>query len=141
MSLKRFGSIVARVMETLPREFEPYLDNVVVDVEEEPSLELLRDLGYSDEEIADGQSLFGLFSPMPLPSPYAGDVIDVRDLPHRLFIFKRPHEESFSGKQLLIEIRKTVIHELAHHFGWTDRDLERFDNTPDPFGDDFERYL
>ena len=39
-------------------------------------------------------------------------------------------------RQLMIEIRKTVIHELAHHFGYTDRDLERFDDNPDPFGDD-----
>ena len=141
ISLEKFGQIVGKVMETLPKEFEPHLDNVVVDVEEEPSLEMLRDLGYSDEEIAEGDSLFGLFAPMTLPSPYAGDVVDIQDLPHRLFIFKRPHEEAFSGKQLLIEIRKTVIHELAYHFGWSDRDLERFDNTPDPFGDDFGRYL
>jgi len=33
------------------------------------------------------------------------------------------------------KIRKTVIHELAHHFGYTDRDLEPFDDNPDPFGD------
>src|SRR5262245_10438846 len=141
MSLKRFGQIVVKVMDTLPPEFEPHLDNVVVDVQEEPDPELLRDLGYSDEDIAAGDSLFGLFSPMPLPSAWSGDVIDVRDLPHRLIIFKRPLEEAFSGRQLLIEIRKTVIHELAHHFGWTDRDLERFDDTPDPFGDGFEDML
>jgi hypothetical protein len=43
---------------------------------------------------------------------------------HRLVIFKNPLEEEFpERKQLRIEIRNTVIHELAHHFGWTDRDL------------------
>ena len=36
-------------------------------------------------------------------------------------------------ERLRTEIRKTVIHELAHHFGLTDRDLERFDANPDPF--------
>jgi predicted Zn-dependent protease with MMP-like domain len=138
MSLKKFGEIVSRVMETLPAEFEPYLDNVVVEVEHEPSRELLHDLGYTDEEIDAGESLFGLFVPMPLPSAWGGDALHVHDLPHKLMIFKRPLEEAFTGKQLLIEIRKTVIHELAHHFGWTDRDLERFDDTPDPFGDDFD---
>ena len=46
---------------------------------------------------------------------------------HRLVIFKRPLEEEFPDRrQLLAEIRKTVIHELAHHFGYTDRDLERW---------------
>src|SRR5262245_60352941 len=141
MSLKKFGRIVALVMETLPKEFEPYLDNVVVDVEDEPSVEMLQDLGYTEEEIAQGETLLGLFSPMPLPSAWGGDVIDMRDLPPRLFIFKRPHEDSYAGKRLLIEIRKTVIHELAHHFGLTDRDLERFDDKPDPFGDDWEKLL
>ncbi len=57
-------------------------------------------------------------------------------MPHRLVIYKRPLEDAFPNrKQLLIEIRKTVVHELAHHFGWTDRDLERFDANPNPFGD------
>ena len=42
-------------------------------------------------------------------------------------VYKRPLEEDFPDpKQFLIEVRKTVIHELAHHFGWTDRDLERW---------------
>ena len=46
---------------------------------------------------------------------------------HRLVIFKRPLEEEFPDpRELRDEIRKTVIHELAHHFGYTDRDLERW---------------
>ena len=30
-----------------------------------------------------------------------------------------------------------MIHELAHHFGWTDAELEKFDDNPDPFAGDF----
>ena len=56
--------------------------------------------------------------------------------PNRIIIFKYPLEEDFPDpRDLRIEIRKTVIHEIAHHFGWSDRDLERFDDNPDPFGD------
>jgi predicted Zn-dependent protease with MMP-like domain len=136
MSLRQFGRVVARVMETLPEVFLPYLDNVVVDVEEEPDERTLRKAGLTDEEIADGETLFGLFDPLELPSLYAGDAVDVNDILHRLVIFKGPLEEEFPDcRQLLIEIRKTVIHELAHHFGWTDRDLEKFDDNPDPFGE------
>ncbi len=108
MSLRLFGQIVARVMETLPKEFQPYLDNIVVDVEEEPSIDLLRHQGFTEEEIANGESLYGLFAPIALPTNWSGDVLDVRD---------------------------SVIHELAHHFGYTERDLERFDGDPDPFRD------
>ena len=127
MSLRRFGQIVARVMKSLPEEFRPYLDNVVVDVEEAPDVETLRGQGFTEEQIARGESLYGLFAPMDLPTPWGGDVIEVRDLPHRIIIYKRPLEEDFrSRRQLMTEIRKTVIHELAHHFGYTDRDLERW---------------
>jgi len=135
LSMQEFGQIVRQVMDTLPKEFEPYLHNVVVDVAAEPGKELLSKAGFSEEEILAGDTLFGLFEPMELPSMFAGDNVDVHDLPHRLWIFRNPHEEEFRDpRRLRIEIRKTVIHELAHHFGWSDRDLEKFDENPDPFG-------
>jgi predicted Zn-dependent protease with MMP-like domain len=141
MSLSKFGRIVARVMETVPEELRPHLDNVVVDVEEEPDLKTLRRAGLTDEEIEEGESLFGWFDPLELPTDWSGDAVDTQAMLHRLVIYKRPLEEEFRGRELLIEIRKTVIHELAHHFGYTDRDLERFDDTPDPFGDGWEEAL
>jgi predicted Zn-dependent protease with MMP-like domain len=135
MSLEKFGRLVARVMETLPGELKPYLDNVVVDVEEEPDEKTLRRAGFTDEEIEAGETLLGLFDPLQLPAAYSGDAVDTDAMLHRLVIFQRPLEEEFPDpRQLRVEIRKTVVHELAHHFGYTDRDLERFDDNPDPFG-------
>jgi predicted Zn-dependent protease with MMP-like domain len=136
MSLKKFGQIVARAMETLPEAFKEHLDNVVVDVEEEPDLKTLRRAGFTEEEIADGETLLGWFDPMELPTGWSGDAVDTGDMLHRLVIYKRPLEEEYPERNLLlIEIRKTVVHELAHHFGWSDADLEKFDDNPDPFGD------
>jgi predicted Zn-dependent protease with MMP-like domain len=132
--MSEFKEIVRRTMETLPAEFQPYLHNVVVDVAEEPDIPLLQRAGFTDEEIAEGDTLFGLFEPLELTSSFGGDSISINDLPHRLWIFKNPHEEEFpEPERLRTEIRKTVIHELAHHFDWTDRDLERFDDNPNPF--------
>jgi predicted Zn-dependent protease with MMP-like domain len=137
MKRQEFKRLVAQVMETLPKEFEPFLTNVVVEVTDEPDDELLRRAGFTDEEIEEGESLLGLFDPLELPSAWSSDAIDTHDMLHRLWIFKIPHEEEYPDpKRLRIEIRKTVIHELAHHFGWSDRDLERFDDTPDPFDED-----
>ena len=137
MSMKEFGRLVRHVMQTLPAEFKPHLHNLVVDVADEPDVDFLKRAGFSDEEIEAGDTLFGFFEPLQLPSPFAGDAIDVNDLQHRLWIFRNPHEDEFPDpKRLRTEIRKTVIHELAHHFGWSDRDLERFDANPNPFGDD-----
>jgi predicted Zn-dependent protease with MMP-like domain len=144
MSLRKFGRIVARVMETLPEEFAPFLQNLVVDVEEEPDPEMLRRGGYTEEEIKAGVDLFGLFAPLgsdpiiekdeeeALPQEFHFDFLDQ---PHRLIIYKRPHERLFPNRrEFLIEVRKTVIHELAHHFGYDEKDLEKFDDNPDPFG-------
>jgi predicted Zn-dependent protease with MMP-like domain len=136
MSLAKFGRIVARVMETLPEAFREHLDNVVVDVEEEPDLKTLRRAGFTEEEIAEGETLLGWFDPLELPTGWSGDAVDTGAMLHRLVIYKRPLEDEYpERKRLLIEIRKTVIHELAHHFGWTDADLEKFDDNPDPFGE------
>jgi predicted Zn-dependent protease with MMP-like domain len=127
MSMRKFGQLVAGVMETLPEELKQHLDNVVVDVEEEPDRETLLRAGLTEEEIAEGESLLGLFDPLELPSAFSGDAIDTNDMPHRLVIFKRPLEEEFPDRrEFLDQVRKTVIHELAHHFGYTDRDLERW---------------
>lgn len=136
MSLRQFGRIVARVLEALPERLRPYLENVVVDVEDEPTADDLRQAGLTDEEIAAGASVYGLFVPLPLPGGWAGNEMDLASRPNRIILYKRPLEQDFPGRRrLMIEIRKTVLHELSHHFGFTDRDLGPFDDNPDPFGD------
>ena len=125
MSMRRFAEIVRRVMRTLPEQIARHLDNVVVDVADEPPPELI-------DEYPDG--MYGFFEPMPTGSPEGSDLLDQ---PNCIWIFKRPLEDDFPDpKRLRVEIRKTVVHEIAHHFGWSDADLERFDDNPDPFDDE-----
>jgi predicted Zn-dependent protease with MMP-like domain len=137
MSLRQFGRIVSRVMETLPERFKPFLENLVVDVEDEPDEKLLHEQGLTEEEISDGESLYGLFVPFPqqLSLDDAGSIDDADQHPlHRLIIYKRPLEEDFPDpRELRTEIRRTVIHELAHHFGYSERDLDPFEAKDDPW--------
>jgi predicted Zn-dependent protease with MMP-like domain len=129
MSMKQFAAVVRRAVERLPDEISRHLENVVIDVEEEPSAEFLRQAGFTDEEIAAGETVYGYFLPMEgVSAP------EMLENPDRIIIFKKPLEEDFPDPHdLRTEIRKTVVHEIAHHFGWTDRDLEPFDDNPDPF--------
>lgn len=130
--MKQFMAIVQEVLETLPDEIKRHLDNVVIDVEEAPTDDFLREAGYTDEEIDSGETMYGYFMPMEGVSS-----TEMLENPNRILIFKFPLEEDFPDPcELRIEIRKTVIHEIAHHFGWSDRDLERFDDNPDPFGEE-----
>lgn len=122
--MRKFGKVVAEVVEALPAEIKQYLDNVVIDVEEEPSEDDLRDAGFTDEEIAAGDTIYGLFIPMPLHAP---DEVNFLEEPHRILIFRNPLDEDFPDPaELREEIRTTVIHEIGHHFGWNERDMEQY---------------
>lgn len=137
MTLDEFGQVVVQAISLLPERVRRHLDNVSVVVEEEPDRRTLRRLGWTDEEIDAGNTVYGLFAPIELPSMWGSDAVHSRSLPHRITIYKKPLERDFPERnQLMIEIRKTVVHELAHHFGYSDRDLEEFDETPDPFADE-----
>jgi predicted Zn-dependent protease with MMP-like domain len=127
-------------METLPEPFRPYVKNLVVDVEDEPDEETLREQGFTPEEIADGETLYGLFCPFPIADgPAFGGVAEDDQPLNRIIIYRNPLEEDFPDpRELRREIRKTVVHELAHHFGYTERDLEPFESKEDPFGDERE---
>lgn len=130
MSMKKFAAVVRSAVDSLPAEIKRHLENVVIDVEEEPSDAFLREAGFTDEEIEAGDSLYGYF--MPLDGVSASELLEN---PNRIIIFRNALEDDFPDRrELEIEIRKTVVHEIAHHFGWSDRDLERFDDNPDPFG-------
>jgi predicted Zn-dependent protease with MMP-like domain len=139
MSLRRFGNIVSEVMEALPESFGPFLENLVVDVEDEPEKHLLREQGFTEEEIAEGDSLYGLFVPFPqqLSLDDAGAIDEAHEHPlHRLIIYKNPLEDDFpEPSELRKEIRRTVIHELAHHFGYSERDLDPFEAKENPWED------
>lgn len=129
--MKQFMAVVREAIDSLPEAIRQHLENVVIDVETAPDDEFLRQAGFTEDEIAAGETLYGYF--MPMEGVTAADMLDT---PSRIIIFKYPLEEDFPDpRDLRTEIRKTVIHEIAHHFGWTDRDLERFDANPDPFGD------
>src|SRR5262249_34250016 len=120
MSMREFSDIVRNAVESLPEQAKNQLHNIVVDVEEEPDKETLLQVGFTEEELDDGASLYGSFGPM------RGFTHDIDD-PHRIIIYKRPLEEDFPDRAALIdEIRKTVLHELHHHFGYSERDISEW---------------
>jgi predicted Zn-dependent protease with MMP-like domain len=139
MSLRKFGRLVAGVMETLPESFRPFLENLVVDVEDEADERTLREQGFTDEEIAEGDTLYGLFVPFPqqLSLDAFGAIDAEHEHPlHRLIIYRNPLEDDFpEPRELRREVRRTVIHELAHHFGYSERDLDPFEAKEEPWED------
>jgi predicted Zn-dependent protease with MMP-like domain len=114
MSREQFEEVVARALDELPEDLAQRIDNVFVQVEDEPSAEDLASVGLDPEE----DTLFGLYHGHSIlerdPSGYAG-------LPDRIVIYRLPLLEACaSRRELLREIRDTVVHELGHYFGLED---------------------
>ncbi len=114
---KRFQSIVAEALDAIPPAFTAYLDNVAVVVEDEPDTETLLDLGLDPN----CDSLYGLYQGTPI-----GERAVVHDaLPDRIVIYYRPLAEDFTDEyHLRKEIRRTVVHEVGHFFGFDDDRLQ-----------------
>ena len=118
MGREDFERAVVEVLDGLPDDLAEAIENVAVTVEDEPSLDDLRGVGL-DPEL---DTLFGLYQGVALtergPSTYG------LDLPDRIVIYRLPLlEYCRDRRELLSEIRATVIHELGHYFGLPEEEL------------------
>jgi predicted Zn-dependent protease with MMP-like domain len=106
-----FEQCVQEALDSLPAELRDYMTNVAVVVEDEPP---------------GGQPLLGLYQGVPMTrrgSSY-GAV-----LPDKISIYRGPLERHYGADRdrLLQEIRRVVLHEVAHHFGISDERLMEMD--------------
>jgi predicted Zn-dependent protease with MMP-like domain len=103
-----FDQEVEDALVSLPRELRDVISNVAIIVEGEPP---------------PGQPLLGLYQGIPLTrrgSGYAGV------LPDKITIYRGPLERLYGRDReaLRRQIRRVVLHEVAHHFGISDERLE-----------------
>ena len=102
-----FEELVARALDGVPPELADLMDNVVVLVEPEPP--------------AEDPDLLGQYDGVPLTERDSSYTF--RE-PDRIFIYRGPLTRMCeSSEELVDEVRITVVHEIAHHFGIDDRAL------------------
>lgn len=119
MNRERFRALVADAIDELPERYARHLSNVEVIVDDEPSAELLADLGLQ----AGHDTLFGLYEGTPL---HERSIEDTFALPDRITLYYRPLVRACRNPVALRrEIRKTLVHEIAHFFGFDDEEIER----------------
>lgn len=113
---EEFERLVEKALDSIPDDLAEQIDNVAVVVEEEPSAEDL--LGVGLDPAAD--TLLGLYQGVALPE--RGAAFD--GLPDRVVIYRRPLLQMCrSRRELVREIRDTVVHEIGHYFGLDEEDL------------------
>jgi predicted Zn-dependent protease with MMP-like domain len=104
---EEFEELVAEALDGIPRELAALIDNVVVLVEPEPP--------------ADDPQLLGLYDGIPLTERDSSYTFLP---PDRILIYRGPLLRMCeSPAELVAEVRITVVHEVAHHFGIDDDQL------------------
>ena len=117
---KRFDTLLERVLGELPPALHEMMEEVPLVVDDEPSRRLL-------EEMGDEGDLLGLHSGVPLTERGAGSDHGEVETIH---LFRRGIIEEAGGwsageEAVEREIRITLLHEIGHHFGLDESDLER----------------
>ena len=111
-----FEDFVRIAIASLPERFIAKMGNVSVIVADRPSPDQITESGLGPDE-----ALYGLYDGGPLTERG----VYVPPLPDVITIFQKPLQDGCrSLKQLEDEVRKTVMHELAHYFGFSDIELQ-----------------
>jgi predicted Zn-dependent protease with MMP-like domain len=111
VSREQFETWVQDAIDAVPPDIAELIDNVAFVVEEEPP---------------PGEDLLGLYQGIPHPertSSYGGVLPDV------ITIYRGPLDRYYGGnpEALRAQIKRTVLHEIAHHFGISDERLVGID--------------
>lgn len=110
LSETEFEELVVAALDTLPEDLLEMMDNIDVTIERSPSRQQMRRVG-----IRSG-TLLGLYEGIPLTARSSSSYSLV--VPDKITIFQRPIEAFCSTHdEIVAQVRKTVIHEVAHHFG------------------------
>lgn len=120
--LADFEALADAAREALPEPFRSAARAVAVVVEDFPPEAVLEELG-----IEDPFELTGLYEGVPLTQK---SVADQPQAPDTVFLFRRPIlEEWIERGDVALDrlVAHVLVHELAHHFGWSDADIARID--------------
>ena len=120
-SLDEMEAIAARAFETIPAELRDHVAHVIFRVQDFPDQDVLDD--------------FGIESPFDLMGLYQGVSLDRKSVSSpppdvdMIFLYRRPILDYWceTGEDLEHVVRHVLIHEIGHHFGLSDADMDRIE--------------
>lgn len=114
--------IAKRALEGIPQDLRRHLRDIVVVVEEFPDSEIETEM-----DLKSPFDLLGLYQGISLDRKSVSDAPQDVD---RIFLYRRPLLDYWceTGEDLEAIIRNTLIHEVGHHFGFSDDDMEHLEN-------------
>jgi predicted Zn-dependent protease with MMP-like domain len=120
-SLAEIEELAHRALGTIPRLLKQELQQVLIRVEEFPDEETERVMGLDSPF-----DILGLYSGVALPHRSVSDPRPDLDM---IFLYRRPILDYWceSGEDLTHLVRHVLVHEIGHHFGFSDEDMERIE--------------
>jgi predicted Zn-dependent protease with MMP-like domain len=116
LSAAKFKVMAEAELALIPKPLRDLLVNVSIEVKDTPGLEA--------EDMEDPEELMGLYDGATRAEMLSNDAHG--SLPAKVYLYQRAIEESAKSlSDLQRELRLTLRHELAHHFGFDDEELER----------------
>jgi len=124
-SLAEFEVLAIEVYRRLPAKFRALCDGLVIQVEDFPSDEMADDM-----ELDSPFDLLGLFQGVGLP--FQSESAPAQ-MPNMIWLYRRPildywaeHEETLGHI-----VTHVLVHEIGHHFGLSDEDMEAIEQAAD----------
>ena len=103
-------------LAAIPKPLRDLLVNVTIEVQDEPGAEA--------DDMDEADDLMGLYTGPTRAETLGGDASG--SLPSKVYLYQWNIEDSVDSlSELRTEVRLTLRHELAHHFGFDDEELER----------------
>lgn len=117
-ALDDIAAMARRALASIPPPFAQHMQDVLIAVEEQADDATLHDL-----EIESGWELTGLYRGVPLTQR---SVLDVTRQPDQITLYRQAIllEWIETGEDLYRLVRSVVVHEVAHHFGFSDADID-----------------
>ena len=115
--------ILAReVFDRLPDEFRQRCGQILFRVEEFPDDDVMTEM-----ELETPYDILGLFQGTAVTEAQESDTVPRE--PNVVFLYRRPILDEWSDSEILLGdiITHVVIHEIGHHFGYSDEDMERIE--------------
>lgn len=121
--LVELEAIATVELNCIPPELRRHLGTVVVKIEEFPDEDTEKEM-----ELDSPFDLLGLYRGVALPNR---SLFDVRTAPDMIFLYRRPLLDFWceTGQDLRAVVRHVLIHEIGHHFGFSDEDMERIERS------------
>ncbi|MCX5717008.1 MAG: metallopeptidase family protein [Nitrospirae bacterium] len=118
---ERFRELAERALERLPEEYRKYFMNITIAVEDYPCREDAERLDLKTDR------LLGLYSGVS-HTDKGGFFTIPYPLPDRIILYQRNIEDICSTEEELVEqIWKTLIHEVGHYFGLSEKDMGKYE--------------